>query len=137
MNRTGMRRRLAARTGLSARRSARALEAVLDAVAGALARGETVPIRGLGTLGPREGRGAKRTVRLAPSRSRVARRPDTNSTKILLGGDMDQKANQDERGGTEHAEPRGNEHPPLGLDVGTSRIVLSRARARARRPIRS
>ena len=39
---------------------------------------------------------------------------------------MDQKANQDERGGTEHSEPRGTEHPPLGLDVGTSRIVLSR-----------
>jgi DNA-binding protein len=126
MNRTGLRRRLAARTGLSVRRSAGALEAMLDAVGHALARGESVPIRGLGTLIPRAGRGAKQTVRLAPSRSRDRQRSDTNSKKPLLGGAMDQKANQDERGGTEHSEPRGTEHPPLGLDVGTSRIVLSR-----------
>lgn len=39
---------------------------------------------------------------------------------------MDQKANQDERGGAEHGNARGNEPTPLGLDVGTSRIVLAR-----------
>lgn len=39
---------------------------------------------------------------------------------------MDQKANQDERGGAEHEEPKGKEPTPLGLDVGTSRIVLAR-----------
>jgi hypothetical protein len=39
---------------------------------------------------------------------------------------MDQNANQDEREGAEHGHPRGKEPTPLGLDVGTSRIVLSR-----------
>jgi hypothetical protein len=126
MNRTGLRRRLASRSGLTTRRSARALEAVLDAVALALSRGETVPIRGLGSLAPRATRGGRRSVRLVPSRPRRVPPAEKKSTTPLLGGAMDQKGNQDERGEKDNAETRGNEPAPLGLDVGTSRIVLSR-----------
>src|SRR4051812_24215004 len=126
MNRIGLRRRLAARTGLSLRRSARALEATLHAVAEALARGERVRIRDLGTLGSRVSRAGDRTVRLMPSRPPRGPAAGKKKTTPPLGGAMDQKANQDERGGSENEAPRGKEPTPLGLDVGTSRIVLSR-----------
>lgn len=39
---------------------------------------------------------------------------------------MDQKPHQDEHSGAEHHEPKQQEMAPLGLDVGTSRIVLAR-----------
>src|SRR5512143_3865656 len=123
MNRTGLRRRVAARTGLSLRQSARAVDALFDAIARELASGESVTVRGLGRLRTTSTRAGRRTVRLTPQRTRPAPSADTTSTSSLLGGAMDQKGNQDER--AEHGESR-NETTPLGLDVGTSRIVLSR-----------
>ena len=119
MNRTGLRRRIADRTGLSLRQSATALEGLLDAIGGALARGDAVSVRGLGRLSTRPTRSARRTVRLSPPRTRNASNETT--TTQLLGGAMDQKANQDE-----HGDTRSGDSAPLGLDVGTSRIVLAR-----------
>jgi hypothetical protein len=126
VNRTGLRRSIAARAGLPLRTSARGLEALLDAVAAALARDDYVAIPGLGRLRAHAARGGGRTVRLRATRGRPDRSDRFDSLLTLPGGAMDQKAHQDEHGGTEHHEPRGNEIPPLGLDVGTSRIVLAR-----------
>jgi actin-like ATPase involved in cell morphogenesis len=131
MNRTGLRRRIAARSGMTLRRSADALEAVLGAIGGALADGETISIRGLGRLGVRTTRASRRTVRLSPPRRRGPV-DETTKQQQLLGGDMDQEANQDERGGGKHGETRGGDHAPLGLDVGTSRIVLARGASGAK-----
>ncbi len=121
MNRTGLRRRLAARSGLSTQESNRALEVMLDTMVRVLADGDSIPVRGLGRLRTTTTRSGRRSVRLVPARVRNAPGTDSITTPTLLGGAMDQNANQDEHGGS-----RGHEPTPIGLDIGTSRIVLSR-----------
>jgi nucleoid DNA-binding protein len=114
MNRTDLRRRISARTGVSKRRASQYVETVLDRIGQQLVRGGTVRIPGLGRLLTARDRSGKLTVRLRPARSR---RYDETST-LLLGGAMDQKGQQDDREGPDR------EH--FGLDIGTSRIVLAR-----------
>ncbi|HQR38566.1 MAG TPA: HU family DNA-binding protein [Blastocatellia bacterium] len=125
MNRTTLRRLIARRTGRSLKDSARALEAMLDVIERTLARRESISIPGVGRLVARTARNGRMSVALRPARaSRRAihsTQPDLVLQSPLLGGDMDQKDNQDE-----HGERRGSESTPLGLDIGTSRIVLSR-----------
>ncbi len=126
MNRDQLRHNVASRTNLESDHIARAIESMLSAMSKALARGESVSIRGLGMLETRSTRDGRRSVRLRPARVRRATPTDIESTTTLFGGVMDHRPNQDERSGSEHGDQRSQETAPLGLDIGTSRIVLMR-----------
>ncbi|MCC6745721.1 MAG: HU family DNA-binding protein [Acidobacteria bacterium] len=126
MNREQLRRKVALQTSVESTKVARAIEAMLDIMGAALVRGESVSMRGLGMLEPRTARSGLRSVRLRPARVRHPAKSGTESTTTLFGGVMDQRAHQDERGGGDQGDQRSQDTAPLGLDIGTSRIVLSR-----------
>ncbi|MBK6427114.1 MAG: HU family DNA-binding protein [Blastocatellia bacterium] len=100
MNRDQLRHNVASRTNLESDHIARAIESMLSAMSKALARGESVSIRGLGMLETRSTRDGRRSVRLRPARVRRATPTDIESTTTLFGGVMDHRPNQDERSGS-------------------------------------
>ena len=139
MNKTDLINEVARRTGLKRRAASRGIEAALGIIKRELNSEATVQIRGLGRLQLKPKRNgllpstagnaprpipAGRAVKLKATRKAVAR---LNSEPLTLdqninnfGGNMDKK--QKEEAANEAAT---NEGSALGLDVGTSRLVLA------------
>ncbi|HVF89267.1 MAG TPA: HU family DNA-binding protein [Blastocatellia bacterium] len=132
------------RTGLNRRDATRGVEAALEAIKRVLGNNETVSIRGLGRmyLGPKRSGflpanadcsrrpiPAGKAVRLRATRKAVASM-NTEPLKlenfeINCGGEMDKK-HENQAAGNEAVV---NEGSALGLDVGTSRLVLASGHA--------
>jgi nucleoid DNA-binding protein len=129
------------RSGLTRRRAARGVEAALDIIKAELTANSVVHIRGLGRLkltpkrhgfSPASVPGGSpiaipegRSVRLKATRRAVA---SLNSEPLKLiinrnyfGGNMDKKNERE----TTDVESMASESAALGLDVGTSRLVLA------------
>ncbi|HKG21738.1 MAG TPA: HU family DNA-binding protein [Blastocatellia bacterium] len=132
------------RTGLGRRDAVRGVEAALGAIKRVLGNNETVSIRGLGRmyLGPKRSGflppnadrsprpiPAGRAVRLRTTRKALASMNaeplKLDNFRINLGGEMDKKQENQSAGN----EAVVNEGSALGLDVGTSRLVLASGHA--------
>ncbi|HSO73721.1 MAG TPA: HU family DNA-binding protein, partial [Blastocatellia bacterium] len=138
MNKSELIREAARRSGLTRGRAARAVEATLDIVKRELGAEHLVQIRGLGRLHLRQKRQgfspafdggppvpipAGKAVRLIPTRSAVVSL-NTEPLKLDItennpGGNM--KHEKESNGG----EAAAGEGSALGLDIGTSRMVLA------------
>jgi nucleoid DNA-binding protein len=123
MNRSALRREVARRSSVPPAECSRGIEALVGALRAALARGDTFTVRGLGRL-ETVARGGRRSARLRPSRGKSTRGFDPTPTE--RGVPMDPKGNSDEHESDQDAPRGGQGAEPLGLDVGTSRIVLAR-----------
>jgi nucleoid DNA-binding protein len=137
MNKTDLIERAAKRGGLTRRDAARGVEAALDIIKRELAAASVVQIRGLGRLHLRPKRHgfspatggspvripAGRAVKLKATRRAVASL-NTEPLKLInkknFGGTMDKKHERETIDGQIAAEGSA-----LGLDVGTSRLVLA------------
>lgn len=132
------------RTGLKRRDASRGVEAALEAIKRELGNNNSVSIRGLGRLclGPKRNGflpanadstprpiPAGKAVRLKPTRRAVASlnaEPlKLENFEINFGGEMDKK-HENQSAGNETVV---NEGAALGLDVGTSRLVLASGQA--------
>lgn len=141
MNKTDLIREAARRSGLTRRAAARGVEATLNIIKRELESSESISIRGLGRLHSAQKRSgflpaasdgtapipipAGRSVKLKATRKAVA---SLNSEPLKLdktgttfGGNMDKKHEKD----THQTEAVASEGSALGLDVGTSRLVLA------------
>lgn len=139
MNKKDLIREAAKRAGISQRAASRGVDAALKAIKGQLSDDNVIYIRGLGRLYVKPKRsgflpavedGAPprpipegKAVKLKASRQAVASLNTEplklNNDEIKFGGEMDKK-NENEK--TEAAKSEGS---ALGLDVGTSRLVLA------------
>ena len=139
MNKTDLINEVVRRTGLKRRAASRGVEAALAAIKRELNSEAAVQIRGLGRLELRPKRNgllpamvgeaprpipAGRAVKLKATRKAVAR---LNTEPLTLdkntnnfGGNMDKKQKEETAN-----ESVANEGSALGLDVGTSRLVLA------------
>jgi nucleoid DNA-binding protein len=141
MNKTGLIDEVVRRTGLKRRKAARGIEAALEIIKHELNSDSAVQIRGLGRLQLQPKRSgllpamtgkpprpipAGRAVKLKATRKAVA---SLNTEPLALdnnmnnfGGNMDKKQKEKEETTNEAAAVEGT---ALGLDVGTSRLVLA------------
>ncbi|HJZ68201.1 MAG TPA: HU family DNA-binding protein [Blastocatellia bacterium] len=129
MNKSDLIDEAASRSGLARRDAARGVEAALDAIKRELGNTNVVHIRGLGRLHLKPKRHgfarspipAGSSVRLKATRKALI---SLNAGPLILtdekqfGGNMDKKHETE----TTHREAEG---PALGLDIGTSRLVLA------------
>ncbi|HKP84929.1 MAG TPA: HU family DNA-binding protein [Blastocatellia bacterium] len=141
MNKSDLVTEAARRSGLTRRAAARGVEAALEVIKRELESRESISIRGLGRLCLKEKRSgflpaasdgaapipipAGKAVRLKATRKAVASL-NTEPLKLdkietTLGGTMDKKHEKD----THHTDSVASEGSALGLDVGTSRLVLA------------
>src|SRR6266571_3904246 len=129
MNKSDLIEEAAMRSGLNRRDAARGVEAALDAIKRELGSAQVVHIRGLGRLHLKPKRHgfapspipAGSAVRLKATRRvliSLNAGPLTLTDEIELGGNMDKKHETE----TIHREAEG---AALGLDIGTSRLVLA------------
>ena len=141
MNKSDLIREAARRSGLTRRESARGVSAALEIIKRELGTRNSVNIRGLGRLHLKPKRNgfmpaaadgappipipAGKSVRLKATRKAVA---SLNTEPLKLdkietksGGTMDKKHEKE----TQHTEAAANEGSALGLDIGTSRLVLA------------
>ncbi|HKS42167.1 MAG TPA: HU family DNA-binding protein [Blastocatellia bacterium] len=137
MNKSDLIREAARRSGLTRRESARGVCAALEIIKRELGTRSSVNIRGLGHLQLKPKRigftpgappipiPAGKSVRLKATRKAVA---SLNTEPLKLdkietksGGTMDKKHEKE----TQHTEAAANEGSALGLDIGTSRLVLA------------
>ncbi|MFY9556978.1 MAG: HU family DNA-binding protein [Blastocatellia bacterium] len=140
MNKTDLINEAAKRSRLSRSEAARGVEAALDIIKRELGNAQAIQIQGLGRLHLRPKRHgflpasikdgspipipAGNAVRLKPSRGAVAslnNEPLKLINKNNLGGNMDKKHERE----TIDNQPAPAEGASLGLDVGTSRLVLA------------
>ncbi len=139
MNKADLIRETAKRTGLTKREALRGVEATLDTIKRAVGNDNTIFIRGLGRLqltpkrngfapaasgSPPRPIPAGKAVRLKVTRGTVA---SLNAEPLKLtniennfGGNMDKKTEK-----VNNTEAAVKEGSALGLDVGTSRLVLA------------
>src|SRR5262245_16729362 len=138
MNKSDLIELAAKRSGLTRRRAARGVEAALDVIKRELADSNVIQIRGLGRLQLRSKRNgflptmgdgpptpipAGKAVKLKATRAAVASlniEPLTLIKKTKSGGNMEKKHDREINDGETAAEGTA-----LGLDVGTSRLVLA------------
>ncbi len=141
MNKSDLIAEATKRSGLTRREAARGVEAALDIIKSELAANSVIHIRGLGRLhltpkrhgfSPAHSAGgspipipAGRSVRLKATRRAVASL-NPEPLKLIInrnnfGGNMDKKNERE----TNDIESTAVESAALGLDVGTSRLVLA------------
>lgn len=139
MNKSDLINEAAKRSGLTHSSAARGVEAALGVIKRELGNANIIHIRGLGRLQlkekrhgflPASGRGGSprpipegKAVRLKATRKAVASlnaEPLKLITKKNFGGNMDKKERE-----TNNEENLASEGAALGLDVGTSRLVLA------------
>jgi nucleoid DNA-binding protein len=140
MNKSDLVEAAVKRTGLKRREAARGVEAALDTIKRELENASVIHVRGLGRLHLKSKRRgyvpspiaggshlripAGKAVKLTASRQAVV---SLNTGPLMLknenniGGNMDKKLERE----TTDNQMTGNEGPALGLDVGTSRLVLA------------
>ncbi len=140
MNKSDLIAEAVRRTGLTRRDAARGVEATLEIIKRELGAARVIDIRGLGRMkltpkrhgflpasvvgGSRIAIPEGRAVRLKPSRRALASlnsEPLKLINKINFGGNMDKK-HEREANDTQSTPTEGS---ALGLDVGTSRLVLA------------
>src|SRR5438128_3549930 len=129
MNKSDLIAEAAKRTGLSRRDAARGVDAALDLIKRELGNASVVHIRGLGRLHSKPKRHgfapspipAGSSVRLKATRRAVAR---LNAGPLTLNDDEKYGGNMDRKHETETTS-RESEGAALGLDIGTSRLVLA------------
>jgi nucleoid DNA-binding protein len=144
MNKADLITEVARRSGLTRRRATRGVEAALEIIKRELGSDNVVQIRGLGRLHLKAKRNgflpatsdghppmpipAGKAVKLKATRSAVASLNTDplklDNTEINFGGKIEMK-HEKETANTEAA----NEGSALGLDVGTSRLVLAHGQA--------
>jgi hypothetical protein len=145
MNRTDLINEAVKRSGLARERAARGVEATLEIIKRELGNHNSIHIRGLGRLHLKPKRGgflpvshdggpprpvpSGKAVRLKATRGAVA---SLNSEPLTLdqkqnnfGGDMSNKSGNE----AANNEAVKNEGSALGLDIGTSRLVLAKGPA--------
>jgi nucleoid DNA-binding protein len=125
------------RTGLSWREASRGVEATLEAIKRRLGQDEVIHIRGLGRLEIRSKKSgllpankgsppqpipAGRAVKLIPSRIAVRSLSEPQEPHTLTSGGNMEKTLDNESGASQAGQ---GETAALGLDVGTSRLVLA------------
>lgn len=140
MNKANLINEVAARTGLTKRAASRGLKATLKIIANQVGSGNVISIKGLGSLKLRPKRRsffpvhenndstkpieAGKTVRLKPSRKAVtnmnAEPVKLDNHEITTGGNLEMVKEKE----NETKESASSE-TALGLDVGTSRLVLA------------
>lgn len=110
------------RTGLSRREAARGVEATLRAIKRGIGRGDSLHIRGLGRLQAKPKRaGAGQIVKLKATRRAIASLNSSPCSSIepRSGGNMEKRDSE------MAAQAEQGEGSALGLDIGTSRLVLA------------
>jgi nucleoid DNA-binding protein len=141
MNKANLINEVAARSGLTKRAASRGIKATLKIISNQVGSGNVINIKGLGSLKLRPKRRsffpihgnngstkpieAGKTVRLKPSRKAVtnmnAEPVKLDSLEIKSGGNLEMVKEKE----NETKESAASENTALGLDVGTSRLVLA------------
>jgi nucleoid DNA-binding protein len=139
MNKADLINEVAERTGLSKRTASRGIKAALKIISNQVGAGNVINIKGLGSLKLRPKRHGfvavaenlkaaqpvrkGKTVILKPSRRAVTimEHTDSDNNQTEIGGDLEM-AKEKEHETNESAASAGT---ALGLDVGTSRLVLA------------
>lgn len=141
MNKADLINEVAARTGLTKRAAFRGIKATLKIISSQIGNGNVIYIKGLGSLKLRPKRRSVlpvrgnngsikliepgKTVRLKPSRKAITNmnagpaQPDNH--EITIGGNLEMAKEKE----NETQESATGDNTSLGLDVGTSRLVLA------------
>jgi nucleoid DNA-binding protein len=141
MNKADLINQVAARTGLTKRAASRGIKATLKIISNQVGSGSVINIRGLGSLKLRPKRRSVlpvsknnssatlietgKTVRLKPSRKAItnmsAGPARLDKHEIIIGGNLEMAKEKE----NETHESAADGNTSLGLDVGTSRLVLA------------
>jgi nucleoid DNA-binding protein len=142
MNKADLINEVASRTGLTKRTASRGIKAALKIISNQVSAGQVINIKGLGSLKLRpkrrsflpvdgtasaeKNKSPGKTVRLKPSRRAVAKINEEpvklNPSERRIGGNR--KMAKDKEHETSESSAS-SEETALGLDVGTSRLVLA------------